>query len=131
MARVASRTVQFDYDASSDTGDEFHGDDFEFVAPHRLHRALLHGLGVEDADFVFGQVQVFSALRGGLHLFGQLDSSSTSCVAMARVRLVEVSVGERPRQCSDRCVSSLARDGAESHPAEMPQRDNLGRGTDG
>ena len=73
LARVASRTVQFDYDASSDTGDEFHGDDFEFVAAHRLHRGLVHGLGVEDVDFVFGQVQVFSALRGGLHLFGQLD----------------------------------------------------------
>ena len=107
------------------------GDHLEFVVAHCLDGDLVLGQSVIEADFVFVQAEVFAALSGGLHLFGQLNSSITSGVVMARVRRVEVSVGERPRRCSDRCVSSLARDGAESHPAEMPQCDNLGRGTDG
>lgn len=37
------------------------------------------------------------------------------------------SIGERLCRCSGRCVSSLARDVAEPHPAEVPQRDELGR----
>ncbi len=35
--------------------------------------ALVHGQSVIEADFVIVQAQVFAALRGGLHLFGQLD----------------------------------------------------------
>ena len=50
----------------TDTGDEF-------VVAHCLDGALVHGQGVVEADFVFVQAEVFAALGGGLHLFGQLD----------------------------------------------------------
>ena len=54
-------------------GDEFGGDDFEFVVAHCLDGALVHGERAVEADFVFVQAEVFAALGGGLHLFGQLD----------------------------------------------------------
>ena len=74
-----------DRGALADAGDEFGGDDFEFVVAHRLDGALVLGQSVVEADLVFVQAEVFAALGGGLHLFGQLDSSITSWVAMARL----------------------------------------------
>ena len=48
----------------ADAGDEFGGDDFEFVVAHCLHGALVHGQGVVEADFIFVQAEVFAALGG-------------------------------------------------------------------
>lgn len=57
----------------SHAGDAFGGDDFEFVVAHCFHGAFVHGERVVEADFVVDQAQIFAALGGGLHLFGQLD----------------------------------------------------------
>jgi hypothetical protein len=72
--------------ALADLGDQLGGDQLELGVAHRLDGGVVGGEGVVEGDLVVGQAELFAALAGGVHLFGErISSSITSWVAMARL----------------------------------------------
>ena len=84
LARAPSPDCPVDRDALADLGDEFGGDDCEFVAAHRFDGAVVRCERIVEGDLespavspnplrVVVQSEIDAALGGGAHLFGELD----------------------------------------------------------